>query len=158
MRFPAFGLALATTIAACSADAITGGQLVRSQIGDLELQASIGQSVLAVGDTTSLVFRLRNVGAARLDLVFTNSCVVSPFITTRDPGDFVYPGGGWWGCAAVMRPLALEPGEEFVTTVLVRGGAAGPGVPLPVGQYLAYARVEHASFPLRSEPLSIVVR
>lgn len=158
MRLPALGLALVTAVAACSTDNVTGGQLVRSQVGDLVLEGSVGRSVLGVGDTTSVVFRLRNAGAARLDLVFTSSCQVVPFITTRDPADFVYPGGGWWGCAAVMTPLALEPGAEFVTTVLVRGGASGPGVALPVGQYLAYARVEHPSFPLQSEPLAIVVR
>lgn len=157
MRLPAVGLALVTAVAACATENVTGGQLVRSQVGDLVLEGSAGRSVLGVGDTTSVVFRLRNAGAARLDLLFSSSCRVVPFITTA-PGDFVYPDGGWWGCAAVMTPLALEPGEEFVTSVVLRGGVSGPGVPLPVGQYLAYARVEHPSFPLQSEPLSILVR
>ena len=158
MRLPTLALALVSALAACSTDNVTGGQLVRSQVGDLVLEGSVGRSVLGVGDTTSVVFRLRNAGAARLDLLFSSSCQVVPFITARDRDEVVYPDGGWWGCAAVMTPLALEPGEEFVTSVVVRGGVSGPGVPLPVGQYLAYARVEHPSFPLQSEPLSILVR
>ena len=127
------------------------------QSGPLRLEAAVGWSSLRLGDTTSLVFRLRNVGNESLVLTFSNTCQILPYITISD--QVVYPSGGAWGCFDALTSLTLAPGAERVTSVLVRGGAQGtyPAVRLLPGQYFAYARLEHRDFPLPSVRVSFRV-
>ena len=148
-------------LTACASDA------VGPESGSLRLEATIGRSVLQTGDTTSLVFRLRNVGDTTVVLGFGTSCQVLPYITTSHKAA-VYPSSGNWGCLAVVTRLSLDPGAEKVITVLVRGGAdvGTPGsyfgsipnaVPLLPGAYLAFARLEHPDVTLRSVSVSFRV-
>ena len=138
-------------LAACGSDTL-GPHSV-----PLRLEGSIGKSTLRLGDTTSVVFRLRNVGQDTLALNFGSSCHVLPYISTPS-GEVVYPDGGWWGCLAVLTSLTLAPGAERVTSVLIRAGADGTHseVPLPPGQYQVYARLQGA-FPIQSASISLRV-
>ena len=128
------------------------------QTGPLRLDAAIGQSTLRIGDTTSLVFRLRNVSSESLAFKFNTSCQVLPYITTRDDA-VVYPNGGEWGCYLVLTNFTLAPGTERVLTVLVHGGAQAtdPGISILPGAYVAYARLDHPDFPLRSASVTLRV-
>jgi len=136
-----------------------GGDGIGPQSGPLRLDAAVGRSSLGFGDTTSLVFRLRNVGNDSLVLAFSNTCQILPYITTRRSDEVVYPSGGAWGCYDALTSLTLAPGAEKVISVLVRGGAqaAYPAVSLLPGQYVAYARLEHRDFPLQSATVSFSV-
>ena len=140
-----FALLALVTLTSCTSDGL------ELPTDPLRLDAAIGQSTLRVGDTTTLVFRLRNVSNESLALNFNTSCQILPYITTR--GDaVVYPSGGEWGCYLALTNFTLAPGTERVLSVLVRGGAqaSNPGVSILPGAYVAYARLEHPDFPLRS--------
>jgi hypothetical protein len=125
----------------------------------LRLDATIGRSTIGFGDTTSIVFRLRNLSSDSIVLSFLSSCQVLPYITTPRADEVVYPSAGAWGCYAVLTNLVLGPGAEHVTTVLVHGGpqVTYPAIPLLPGEYRAYARLEHADFPLRSATITFRV-
>ena len=119
----------------------------------------MGRSSLQFGDTTSLIFRLRNLGSDSVVLTFSSTCQVLPYITTQRSDEVVYPSSGTWGCYQALTTLTLAPGAERVTSVLVRGGAQAidATVPLLPGQYFAYARLEHRDFPLQSASVSFRV-
>lgn len=148
-----FAILAAAVLTAC------GSNGLGPQSAALRLEAAIGRSSIRFGDTTSLVFRLRNLGDDSLVLTFSNTCQILPYITTRRSDEVVYPSSGAWGCYEALTTLTLAPGAERVTSVLVRGGAQAtyPGVPLLPGQYVAYARLEHRDFPLRSARVSFRV-
>jgi hypothetical protein len=141
-----FAIAAAAVLTGCGRDGLG------PQSGPLRLDTSIGRSSLRVGDTTSLVFSLRNMGNDTLVLRFNDSCQILPYITTAHGDAIVYPSGGAWGCYDALTSFTLAPGAERVTSVVVRGGAEAtyPAVPLLPGQYVAYARLEHRDLPLRS--------
>src|SRR5436309_3420817 len=122
----------------------------------LQLEASIGRSTISFGDTTSIVFRLRNLSKDTITLSFQDSCQVLPYITTPRADEVVYPSGGAWGCLTVVTSLVLAPGAERVTAVLVRGAAQAsyPAIALQPGEYRAYARLGHPRFPLRSRTIA----
>jgi len=124
----------------------------------LRLDATIGRPTIGTGDTTSIVFTLRNLSRAPIVLSFLTSCQVLPYITTPRADQVVYPSDGGWGCYQVLTSLALGPGAEHVTTVLVRGAQAnGPAIALPPGEYRAYARLEQPDLPLRSATIEFRV-
>lgn len=133
---------------------------VGPQTGALRLDATIARSTIALGDTTSIVFHLRNLGADSVTLRFLNSCQILPYIATEEAEHMVYPSGGDWGCYEVLTSLTLAPGAEKTHTVLVRAGAqqSYPAVALLPGQYVAFARLDHPDYPLQSARLSLTVR
>ena len=144
---------LVTGLTAC------GNEGLGPQRYPLRLEATIGRPTIGVGDTTSLVFRLRNLGNDTISLGFPSSCQTLPYITTQHDQP-VYPSSGFWGCLTIVTGLTLAPGAEKVVSVRIRGGAeAGMGatVLLLPGKYLAYARLEHADFPLRSATVAFSV-
>ena len=130
------------------------------QPGPLQLEAVIGRSTLGIGDTASIVFRLRNLTSDSIVLNFNDSCQILPYITTRHADQVVHPSGGDWGCRQVLTSLTLAPEAAETLTVLVHGGAQAshPAIPLLPGEYLAFARLEHPDFPLRSPMLDIRVQ
>lgn len=146
----------AAPLAGCWYDVVAPGQQ-----GPLRLEASIGRSTLRLGDTTSILFRLRNLGADSITLTFGSSCQILPYVRGQHSGHVVYPGGGGWVCAAVITRLTLAPGAEHVLPVVVHGGAPAETVysyvPLPPGDYLAFASLAHAEFQLRSESLAFSI-
>ena len=150
-------------VTACVNDALA------PQPGPLQLEAAIARSTLGIGDTASIVFRLRNLTSDSIVLNFNDSCQILPYITTRHADQVVHPSGGDWGCYQVVMSLTLAPEAAETLTVLVRGGAlaTGPGglrqdrhpaIPLLPGEYLAFARLEHPDFLLRSPMLAIRVQ
>jgi len=152
----------AAFLGACGADGLgpRPGSLVQGpQLGSLRLDASIGRSTIGFGDTTSIVFRLRNLSSDSIVLSFSDGCQVLPYITTPRPDEVVHPQGGSWGCYLALTSLALGPGAEHVTSVRVVGGAQAtyPAIPLLPGEYRAYARLEHDDFPLRSPTIAFRV-
>lgn len=147
----------------CSTMPLEGDALVsESRLGWLRLDASIGRSVLRVGDTTTAVFRLRNVGTALIELEFASGCQVLPYVSRPNFRDIVFPPEGHWMCTAALSDLSLAPGQEKVTTLLLHGGATqqamAPFAQLPQGEYRVFARLEHPDYPLQSVPLAVRVR
>jgi hypothetical protein len=109
-----------------------------------------------------VVVSLRNLGTAPVSLT-TGGCLVLPYIATQPSGEVVYPGGGGWGCTAMIRRLALAPGAEQADTLLVRGGAsyhfaAYPPVSLTPGRYPIYATLSAFELALRSESVPLTVQ
>lgn len=130
--------------------------------GVLQLDAAIGRSVLRAGDTTTAVFRLRNVGTALIELEFASGCQVLPYVSRPNLRDIVFPPEGGYLCTTAFTRLSLAPGQERVTTLLLHGGATqqamAPFAQLPQGEYRVFARLEHPDYPLQSVPLAVRVR
>src|SRR5260370_34919131 len=88
--------------------------------GGLRRSVYPARSVISVGDSTAVVVSLRNLGADSVSLT-TGGCGVLPYIAAQPSGQVVYPGGGSWGCIAMIRRLTLAPGAEQAETLRVRG-------------------------------------
>ena len=126
----------------------------------IRLEATIGRSTIAVGDTTSFVFGVRNVGARTVRLTFGSGCQVLPYVTAEPADQVVFPGGGGWFCTDVITELVLPPGASHTGAVVLRGGseATSAEVPLPPGEYRAFATLADPHYALRSEVLMFTVR
>src|SRR5258706_4487037 len=94
----------ALLLLACGHDGVGPGD------DGLQLDASIGRSTIAFGDTTSIVFRLRNLSNDTITLSFPDSCQVLPYITTPRAAEAGYPNGGPWGGFSAWTTLVLTPG------------------------------------------------
>jgi hypothetical protein len=130
------------------------------QTGDVRLEGKITRNTLNLGDTTSLEFRIRNLGADSLRLSFVNGCQAA-FAIREDRSDTtVYPGNQ--PCLAVLASFVLSPGEERLISGVIHGGAqetAPPdGLSLATGRYVAYTRVLLDNVVLRSNPVLFTVR
>jgi hypothetical protein len=130
--------------------------------GPLRLNADIESIQLRIGDTSTVMFRLSNVGAETLRLHFPSSCQILPYVVEQQRGAVVHPAGGSWGCLTVITSLTLAPGATRVVPLLLRGGMSAasnyPEVRLSPGAYFAYARLDHSAYPLQSAPVAIDVR
>lgn len=125
------------------------------------LSATAARSVISVGDSTRIVFSLRNLGPESVSLT-TGGCPILSYIAAQPSGQIVYPSGGNWYCILVLRRFTLAPGAEQAETLVVRGGpyagAAHPPVSLDRGRYLAYATLSSVEVSLRSESVSLTVQ
>lgn len=148
-------LALAAAAAACG-----GESLLRSPLDSLRLDVIAARTTIAVGDTTTVRFRLSNAGGDTVRLTFSSGCQVLPYVTDTDQL-VVYPEGGGWACITVITHLELAPGAQRVIPLVIHGGSpAAPGfanLPLEPGQYWMYATLEQPDHP-RSESLLFTVR
>lgn len=133
-----------------------------TDLDGLRLELSLDRSMIAVGDSGLVTIRLRNETNGAVRLTFGSTCQILPYIETN-AGVLRYPGGGAWGCGAMITSLEV-PGSGVVTrTLVVRGGAEAVGgapVSLPPGGYRTYA-VLGATAPgveLRSPTLAFEVR
>lgn len=117
--------------------------------GALQLTVAVAQRAIEVGDSTTVTMSLRNNGIDPIT-VTTGGCFILPYIARAGSGELVYPSGGGWGCLAVMRSVTLGPGQSETQQYIVRGGAAAPSPSLGPGDYVLYATLESAEFPLRS--------
>ena len=130
--------------------------------GPLRMEAAIGRPILAVGDTTDLVFRLLNTSAQSVTLDFPSSCEVLPYIRVADSDQVAYPTGGGWGCYPVLSQLTIPAHDAHVVRVSLRGGAPQraiyPETPIGVGRYVATAEVISSQYHLRSAPVAFTVR
>ena len=148
---PSFCVMAVSLVSLSCADAVSG-----PPPGDLQLTVAVAQPAIEVGDSTTVTIRLRNGGIDPVTIT-TGGCFMLPYIA-RDPGDeIVYPGGGGWGCIAIVRSVTLGPGQSETLQYTVRGGAAGPSPSLGPGEYVLYATLESTEFPLRSEPARLEV-
>ncbi len=129
--------------------------------GNLRLEASISKQVIHVGDTATLLLRLRNLGSEEITLNFNSTCQILPYIHHRRSSDMVHPAGGGWVCGGALTSLTLAPGGERMVPYVVGGGAPAQGIhmgaPLPEGEYVAYARVQASQVNLTSLPVSFAV-
>ena len=142
--------------AACELEHLTAGSLGFTPgqgAGRLVLTSSVGRDEIAVGDTTTIVFRLRNIGGAEVTLEFSSGCQVMPFVTERTSGRIVVPQGGAWACITALTQLTVPAGKERIYSLPIQGGTT-----VPPGDYVAFARVESAELTLQSPDLIIRVR
>lgn len=130
--------------------------------GPLRLDADVERTQLRDGDSTTVNFRLTNVGAETLRLGFGSSCQILPYVAEAPRQTVVHPAGGGWGCLAIVTSLTLEPGASRVVPLVLRGGTStsytGRELRLPRGQYYAYARLDSRTYPLQSRVVAIDVR
>jgi len=150
-------------MAGCGTDA-TSPRSIRqvTELGGLRLELDVERAAIPVGDSSTLTMRLRNLTAEPVRLTFGSSCQIMPYIENA-AGAVQYPGGGAWGCAAVITSLDVPAGGTVTRTLLVRGVAQSDGVrgsSLPPGRYRAYAVLEGMSdlFQLRSPTIGFEVR
>lgn len=141
--------ALGFTILGAAALAACEGDGLGPQSGPLRLEASIGQSSLRTLDTTSIVFRVRNVGSDTIRLQFGNTCQTLSYILTYDNNP-VMPSGGDWGCRAMGTSLTLPPGGADTTAIVVRACASYQGPVFLQNRYKAYARFVHPDYQMVS--------
>ena len=161
-----FTIALTAALTACDDDG------VGPRSGPLRMTASIGRSTLGYGDTTSIVFRVRNDGPDTVRLGFPSSCALLPYITTWS-GDPLYPGGSDWRCLGVITTVTIPPGDALVRAVPVRGGestiqsgigaqanavGASGGYTARRGEYRAFARFVNLVYPMVSPVVHFRVR
>lgn len=146
----------AAAVAACELEHMTAGSLGFTPgqgPARLVLDASAGRTELAVGDTTTIVFRLRNIGGTAVTLEFTSGCQVMPFVAERTSGRIVVPQGGAWACILVLTQLTLPAGKERIYSLPIQAGTT-----VPPGDYVAYARLVSDELTLQSPDLIIRVR
>ena len=124
----------------------------------VRLLAQISRSTIAAGENATITFRLENVTTNDVELTFSSSCQISPYISQR--GTVRYPSGGGWGCLAIPTTLALPAGGSVTREVLVRAADAAeyPVVALAPGEYLAYAKLDASSNPVASPMIPFKVR
>lgn len=130
-------------------------------VDDLELTTSLSRTVIPAGETAVMQMRLRNRGTSTVTLDFPSSCQILPYIQAAG-GSSVFPTGGGWGCLTVITKLVLEPGEEVVQTLEIRGGTPAPtistGAQLAPGQYRAFAELGERPRPyVKSNSVSFSV-
>jgi hypothetical protein len=128
-------LLLSVGVTSCNADAITSSE------NGLRVLASISDAAIGPDESATVTYRLRNVG--RAPRTVSALCALLPYVEDAT-GATVYPGGGQWGCIALLvPPVTLAPGEEIVQTLVLNGGPETPPgssvVRLPPGRYAFYA-------------------
>jgi hypothetical protein len=137
----ALGLVVFALVSACTQP--TG-------LGDLTLEASVSSPSIALGQTDTLRYRLRNLTTRSISLTFASACQFAPFIEKANDG-VAYPVGGQV-CATVITHLTLPPSGEHTFTLIVLGDtvpAMFAGAVLPPGSYQGYAVVQPSSPSLR---------
>ena len=151
-RFIAFTLLTGSLIACADTPSAP------SPAPDVRLLAQISPSTIAAGETATITFRLENVTTNDVELTFSSSCQISPYISLR--GAVTYPSGGGWVCAAVITKLALPAGGSVTREVFVRAADAAeyPVVALAPGEYVAYAKLDASSNPVASPMIPFTVR
>ena len=151
------GLAFAATSAlslACT-EAPTGPDT-------LSLEASVSSPSIALGQTDTLTFRLRNLTPSTISLTFGSSCQVQSFIETVNDG-VVYPPHGGYVCLTVITTLTLAPFAQKTITQVVRGDTV-PGTftepTLPPGRYGGHAQLSayNPIVELRSPTVGFEIR
>jgi hypothetical protein len=125
----------------------------------LRLTASITQTVVTRGSTSTIIFRLENLTSETVKIDFGSSCQIMPFISHRSDARLVYPNGGW-ACLAVITELTLPPGGSVTREVLVQAAETAdyPYVALSPGEYVSYAKLDDQQYRLQSAPVSFTAQ
>ncbi|HEX5631705.1 MAG TPA: BsuPI-related putative proteinase inhibitor [Gemmatimonadales bacterium] len=126
----------------------------------LTIEVESPRETLAMGESMTVRFNLRNTGADTVRLTFPSGCTVLPFVTTSDTLDIHYPQGGGWACTMALTEMTLVPGgvETREMEVTAGGAAGGDRAVLGPGNYLVFARLEHPERALRSPMVPLTVR
>ena len=129
------------------------------RLADLRLEVGVSRSPIAVGDTATLSFRLRNLGSASISL--TLGCAGYPMLAfTVRKSD-----GGWERprrllppiCVPAMWTLTIGGGADTTFRVAVAGRAAAPTWQhLTPGEYLVYAAL--LGYGVFSDTVAFTVR
>ena len=148
------GLVVLVATVACTGDA------VGPRDGPLHLSVDVARPAIAVGDTTTVTIRLRNLSPVTVTFV-AGGCPMLPYIAERTSREVVYPSGGGWVCVLILQRVTLGPWGEETRQVPVRGVAEWPATfdaALPPGEYLVYATLESPEYQLRSASAAIAVK
>lgn len=156
--------------AGCGSDSVSPPPIRQvTELGGMRLEIDVAHAIIPVGDSGTVTMRLRNLTAEAKRIIFGSSCQIMPYIKDGT-GAIRYPGGGAWGCAAIITSIDLPANGEVTRTLLIRGVAAGAGpagAALPPGAYSVRAVLEQTStilagnspqFQLRSPTISFEVR
>jgi hypothetical protein len=132
------------------------------QVDDLELDLVLDRTVIAVGDSSEVTMRLRNLRDEPRRLRFGSGCQIMPYIE-RTEGTIQMPGGGHWTCTAVLTTLDVPALGSVTRSFVVRGvehASDASGRSLPPGGYRAYAvlALPSESLQLRSPTVEFEVR
>jgi hypothetical protein len=156
-------------LAACQGVMEAEPRLDESRQEGISLTLSASPARISPGDTARLTARLTNHTPLPARLDFSSGCQIL-FYVENAAGKVVVPGGGGWGCAAVLTSLELAPGETKTRVHAWTGQTSHyePGTtkvtfrPLPAGSYRAYAtlngRLGERQIALRTTPETIELR
>ena len=127
---------------------------------NLRFETALSGSPISIGDTATLLFRLRNLGAKPITLRFRSTCQVLPRVARKETGELVYPSGGLPACGAMVAHLTIPADGERVFPLQVRARTrteAAYRQLLAPGDYVAYATLA-GPYTLRPDTLSFSVR
>jgi hypothetical protein len=132
------------------------------EVYGLRLEVAIDRDTITVGDSAALTMRLSNDTDNVVEIDFNSTCQIVPFIL-RASHEIEYPGGGAWGCGAMINSLQVPARGGVASQFVVRGVSSAPsfaGAALTPGVHRAYAALEVVSQrkQLRSQELTFVVR
>ena len=126
----------------------------------LRFETAVSRSPIAVGDTATLLFRLRNLGPKAITLRFGSTCQVFPHVARQETGEPVYPSGGLPVCGAMVTYLTIPAQGERLIPLQVRGRTgteAARRQVLTPGDYVAYSTLA-GPFALKPDTLAFSVR
>ena len=127
---------------------------------NLRFETALSRSPISIGDTATLLFRLRNLAAKPITLRFGSTCQVLPRVARKETGELVYPSGGLPACGAMVTHLTILADGERVFPLQVRARTrteAANRQLLAPGDYVAYASLA-GPYTLRPDTLSFSVR
>ncbi len=127
---------------------------------NLRFETAVTRSPIPVGDTATLLFRLRNLGPKPITLRFGSTCQVLPHVARKETGELVYPSGGLPVCGAMVTHLTIPGDGERLIPLQVRARTrteAAYRQLLAPGDYVAYATLA-GPYTLRPDTLSFSVR
>lgn len=164
------GLAPAVTISIFQGLIITTNDIVRRPAWSqdstaplttpLRFETAVSRSPIPVGDTATLLFRLRNLGPKPITLRFGSTCQVLPHVARQETGELVYPSGGLPVCGAMVTHLTIPAQGERLIPLQVRGRTGAEAARRQVlapGDYVAYATLA-GPYTVRPDTLAFSVR
>ena|SRR5687767_7902049 len=120
------------------------GPFLSGEAEPLMFTAAVSKSRVSVGDTASLIFRLRNPTSQKVTLTFPSGCQITARV--RRGRHEVWPQP--YACTAAITSIVLQPGQERVVKLpfnAISGEElaiyAGPA--FTPGAYVAYAELEN---------------
>ncbi len=145
------------TLAACGSDATA------PVVSAIALEAQVLSAALTSGDTTSVVLRIRNDGAAPVAFVYESTCHLAIRLRDRASGAVVTGTASGWSCAADLSGRVLTPGADHAVTLLLHGIEPLPahlqhGVHVDAGTFTVEARLTLAGQARVTSPIALDVR
>jgi hypothetical protein len=130
------------------------------QVDGILLEGKIARNALNIGDTASVVFDLRNIGTDSVTFTFANSCQQALYVRDERSNQLLYPVHEV--CLQMIMTFTLGPGGAHTLPLLIHAGtpvpAVFPGLPLPTGHYVAYAKMSSSRGTVQSNQVRFVIR